>query len=240
MLYLGIDSSAKTASVAVADNNLTLLSECYVNVGLTHSETLMPMIDNALKSANKSINDIDVICVNTGPGSFTGIRIGVAAAKGLAFSDNIKCVSVSTLFSIASLLTPLNCIVCCAMDARCGQVYTAIFRCNTGCVIRLCDDMAISIEELYTMLKEYNENIVFAGDGAEICFESIGDRLPNSSLAPEHLRYQRAYGVILAAKAAEESAFINSDELEPTYLRPSQAERELKIRKEEKNDSCCM
>lgn len=233
MLYLGIDSSAKSASVAVADNNLHLLSECYVNVGLTHSETLMPMIENALHNAGKSIKDIDVICVNAGPGSFTGIRIGTAAAKGLAFPDNKKCIGISTLQSIACLFASLDCIVCCAMDARCSQVYTAIFRCNKNGAERLCEDIAISVEELYNILKQYDEEIVFAGDGGEICYNSMRDRLQCCSLAPEHLRYQRAYGVIAAAVTKNEDELIAPSALEPIYLRLPQAERELKLRKDD-------
>ena len=230
MLYLGIDSSAKTASVAIANGDLTLLSECYVNAGLTHSETLMPMLESALSSAKVSVNDIDVICVNAGPGSFTGIRIGTAAAKGLAFTDGKKCAAVSTLSSIARQLTALSCIACCAMDARCGQVYAAIFRCSSNGAERLCEDIAIPVEELYNMLKGYNERIVFAGDGAQICYDAMHGRLADCSVAPEQLRYQRAYGVILAAAAAGEEAFISAAALEPVYLRPPQAERELKLK----------
>lgn len=233
MLYLGIDSSAKSASVAVADGDLNLLSECYVNVGLTHSETLMPMLESALRNAQKTIQDIDALCVNTGPGSFTGVRIGVAAAKGLAFADNKKCIGVSTLHSIACQLAAFDCIACCAMDARCGQVYTAIFRCGKNHAERLCEDIAISIEELYNILINYNEKIVFAGDGAAICYEAMRERLPCCSLAPEQLRYQRAYGVIFAAAEAGDYKTVDGAALKPVYLRPPQAERELKLRKEE-------
>lgn len=235
MLYLGIDSSAKTASVAVADEKMSLRCECFINAGLTHSETLMPMIDQALGNAKLGIGDIDVICVNAGPGSFTGIRIGVAAAKGLAFTADKACVGVSTLDSIAQLLRNQNGIICCVMDARCSQVYAAIFRAKENNLERLSQDIAISIEELYNRLKDFGEHIVFAGDGAEICYRALASRLANSSLACEQQRYQRGYGVILAAIAAGEAAQKNSALLEPVYLRLPQAERELKLRKDGEN-----
>lgn len=232
MKILAVDSSAKTASVAVIDGE-TLVSECFVNAGLTHSRTLMPMVDNALSQADMKISDIDAFCVNAGPGSFTGIRIGVAAVKGLALFEDKPCAGVSTLESTAYNFTDENCVVCVSMDARCNQVYTALFRCENSKVIRLCEDKAVSIDSLCDELLEFDEKIYLAGDGAEICFNSFDDKLPNGVLAAENRRYQRAFGAALAA-ANNKELFKNSAELAPVYLRLPQAERELKIRKGEK------
>ena len=230
MKILAVDSSAKSASVAVIENS-RLISECFVNNALTHSRTLMPMVDNVLTQADMSLGDIEALCVNTGPGSFTGIRIGVAAVKGLAAADNKPCAAVSTLESIAYNFVDENCIVCAAMDARCNQVYTAIFRCNGLEVTRICEDKAVSIDDLGEELSVYNEKIYLAGDGAEICFKSFAEKLENVKLAGENRRYQRAFGVALVAE--KNNKFTDSAMLVPVYLRLPQAERELRIRKGE-------
>ncbi len=228
MKILAVDSSAKTASVAVTDGE-KLISECFVNAGLTHSRTLMPMVDNALSQADMKINDIDAFCVNAGPGSFTGIRIGVAAIKGLALCQDKPCAGISTLESAAYNFADENCLVSVSMDARCNQVYTALFRCENSKVIRLCDDKAVSIDELCEELKNYNEKIYLAGDGAEICYNVFKDKLSTAVLSAENRRYQRAYGAALAA-INNESSFASSAALVPVYLRLPQAERELKLR----------
>lgn len=228
MKILSVDSSAKTASVAVTDGE-KLISECFVNAGLTHSRTLMPMVDNALTQADMKIEEIDAFCVNAGPGSFTGIRIGVAAVKGLALCNDKPCAGVSTLESAAYNFIDENCLVSVSMDARCNQVYTALFRCENSEVIRICDDKAISIDELCEELSEYNEKIYLAGDGAELCFNAFKDKLSDVLLAGENRRYQRAYGAALAA-IRNENSFASSAELAPVYLRLPQAERELKLR----------
>ncbi len=230
MKILAIDSSAKTASVAVVDNG-SLKSECYVNAGLTHSRTLMPMIDNALSQADMKINDIDAICVNAGPGSFTGIRIGVAAVKGLAMCENKPSAGVSTLESAAYNFTDENCVICVSMDARCNQVYTALFKAENGEIKRICEDKAVSINCLCDELSSYDEKIILAGDGAEICFRAFADKIPNVVLAGENRRYQRAYGTALAA--INNNEFTDSALLAPVYLRLPQAERELKLKKGE-------
>lgn len=234
MKLLAIDSSAKSASTAIVEDG-KLISECYVNTTLTHSTTLMPMVDNMLKQADLKIEDIDALCINTGPGSFTGIRIGVAAVKGLAFMRNLPCASVSTLESMAYNFTDTDCIVCGTMDARCNQVYTALFQVRNGAVTRLTDDDAISIDALEQMLKseysDYDGNIYLAGDGAALCFNKFTDMPGNIILAGENRRYQRAYGAALAAFNKNE--FIDSASVMPVYLRPPQAERELKLKLEE-------
>ena len=230
MKILAVDSSAKSASVAVAESG-RLISECFVNNALTHSRTLMPMVENSLSQADMSLKDIDAICVNVGPGSVTGVRIGVAAIKGLAMCDNIPCAGVSTLECIAYNFADEDCIVCAAMDARCNQVYTALFRCDGEKVSRICEDKAISVDELGEELSHYSERIYLAGDGAEICMKAFGEKLPNARLSGENRRYQRAFGAALAAQNKNE--FIDSALLAPVYLRLPQAERELKLRKGE-------
>ena len=229
---LAFESSAKSASVAVTEDG-RLISECFVNAALTHSKTLMPMADNALNQADLKIEDIDAFCVNTGPGSFTGIRIGVAAVKGLALCRNKPCAGVSTLESIAYNFADTDCFVCSVMDARCNQVYTALFKCENGTVERVCEDKAVSINELCDELSSIKETVYLAGDGAEICFGAFGDKLTNIKLSGENRRFQRAYGVALAA-VNNKDLFNDSAALMPVYLRPPQAERELKLKKGEK------
>lgn len=228
MKILAIDSSAKSASVAVIEDG-RLISECFVNAALTHSRTLMPMVDNALTQADMSFADIDALSVNVGPGSFTGIRIGVAAVKGLALSADKPCAGVSTLLSAAYNFADDDCLVCVAMDARCNQVYTALFECG-GKVRRICEDKAVPVPELEAELAGYDKKIYLAGDGAELCFAAFGGRLPGVRLAGENRRYQRAYGVAAAAED-NKGLFRPASELVPVYLRPPQAERELKLRK---------
>lgn len=229
MKILAFDSSAKTASVALVDSG-SIISECFVNAGLTHSRTLMPMVNNTLSQADLKIDDIDAFAVNAGPGSFTGIRIGVAAVKGLALANGKPCAGVSTLEACAYNFTDENCVVCVSMDARCNQVYTAIFRIADGKVSRICEDKAVSIDELGNELSSYDEKIILAGDGAEICFNAFSEKLSNCVLSGENRRYQRAYGAAFAALDNKE-LFKDSAELVPIYLRLPQAERELKLRK---------
>lgn len=231
MKILSIDSSAKSASVAVTDGK-HLLSECFVNAALTHSRTLMPMVDNSLAQADMNFDDIEGLSVSIGPGSFTGIRIGVAAVKGLALAANKPCAGVSTLEAMAYNFTDENCIVCCSMDARCGQVYNAMFRINNGIISRICDDRALSVQALTDELSALDEKIIFAGDGAELCFDNVRDISGKFILAAENRRFQRAYGVALAAETHRE-LFQDSALLVPEYLRLPQAERELKIKKGE-------
>lgn len=221
---LAIDTSAVSVSVAVLKDEF-LLCEAYSNTKFTHSATLMPMISDVLDNAKLKISDIDSFAVNVGPGSFTGIRIGVSAIKGLAFSNNSKCFPVSTLHSMAYNMIENNCVVCACMDARCSQVYTALFEVENGKVKRLTLDDAKTISELKREIIDLNCKIILVGDGSELCFREF-DNLCNISLAGPGLRYQRASSVALCALREGES--ITPDLLLPTYLRPSQAERELK------------
>lgn len=224
MKILSVDSSAIVASVALSDDG-RLLAEYTLNNKNTHSETLLPMIESLLSFFSMSADDVDLFAVSTGPGSFTGVRIGTATVKGLAFAKGKPCVGVSTLEAIAYNLRFHKGIVCPVMNARRSQVYTAIFRSDGEKLERLTEDLAISIAELDGMLAEYGEETVLAGDGYDICvggFEKTAVRP-----VPERLRHQSAFSVAEAALAAYESGKYCSDaELGVEYLRPSQAERE--------------
>lgn len=221
MLILSIDSSAVTASAALTDGNEVLKSE-FINAGLTHSETLLPMIKRVM--AKRKFEELDAIAINAGPGSFTGVRIGVATAKGLAFKNNIPCVSVSTLEAIAYNFIDRNCIVCAVMDARRMQFYNALFELKNGQCLRICEDRAVSMDDLREDLKKY-DNVIIAGDGAKLCFENIA--LENVCLADDDRIYQNAVSVARAAQTKEK---IPSSALMPVYLRQSQAERELNLK----------
>lgn len=221
-MILSVDSSAVTASAALTEGERVIKSE-FQNTGLTHSETLLPMIKRIMGDVPYS--SLEAIAITAGPGSFTGVRIGVATVKGLAFKNNIPCISVSTLEAIAYNFVDRNCTVCAVMDARRMQFYNALFEVKNGEVKRLTPDRAISIEDLREELKQYN-NVIIAGDGARLCYENIN--LEGCALAEEDLVYQNAVSV---ARAAKNKKKLPAKELMPTYLRPSQAERELKLKK---------
>lgn len=220
-MLLSMDSSAVTASVALTDGNEIIKSE-FVNSGLTHSETLLPMITRVMDG--HKYGELDGIAITAGPGSFTGVRIGVATVKGLAFNDDIPCFSVSTLEAIAYNFVDENAVVCAVMDARRMQFYNAVFKVENGSVERLCDDRAISVDDLRNDLKQYDK-VIIAGDGANLCFQNI--ELENCILADDDRIYQNAVGV---AKAAKNKKTISPKTLMPVYLRQSQAERELKLK----------
>ena len=229
MKILAVDSSAKACSAAITDDN-KILGSFFVNTALTHSRTLAPMIDAVLKNTDTDINSIDCFAVSAGPGSFTGVRIGVAAIKGMAMPLEKPCVAVSTLEAMAYNVIDRDCIVCAVMDARRSQVYNALFDITCGEVTRLCDDRALSIEDLGRELKNYKSEIVIIGDGAELCFYSLKGISSKVILAAENQRYQNAAGVALASYNKKQ---ISAAELMPTYLRLPQAERELKKKTEE-------
>ena len=213
MITLGIDTSATMISVALADNK-TLLGEFFAHSHQNHSASLLPMINALLRHCGLAIPEIDRFCVTQGPGSFTGLRIGVSTAKGLATAQDKPCAGVSTLAAMAAGASMLQGTLCCAMDARREQVYAALFRNGQ----RLTEDKALPITELEQTLEG---PVWFLGDGATLCHNIMQQR-PDWLLAPEQLRFQRAYGAILAA---EEKDYRSATNLRATYLRPSQAER---------------
>lgn len=232
MKILAIDSSAGPVSAAVSENG-TILASAYGNTRLTHSQTLLPMVEDMLKNAALSLEDMDALAVSVGPGSFTGVRIGVSAVKGLAFACDKPCAPVSTLEAMACNFSglPLSGVICSAMDARCSQVYTALFSCSQGTVARLTPDEALPLEELKARLLSVNKSIILVGDGAQLCYNTFQGQVPDLCLAPEHLRYQQAAGVALAAfRLAGEEKLVAASALQPVYLRLPQAERELRRR----------
>ena len=234
MKILGLESSATSASVSVVEDGKVIALEAS-NTGLTHSQTLMPMVENTLKKADVTINDIDFLAISNGPGSFTGVRIGVSAVKGICDPLNKKCVGVSTLEAIAKPLENTGVIAVATMDARCNQVYTATFDCLNGEMKRLTEDEAITIDELTVRLKTQEKQLVLIGDGANVCYKKMKDVLENISIASQTIRYQSASSVALIAEELilkDENNAIDSNELVPKYLRLSQAERELKKKNE--------
>lgn len=227
MLILALDSTAVSASVALCRDGV-LLGEYTVNVGLTHSETLLPMIESLLATTHTSIKDIDAFACNAGPGSFTGVRIGVATIKGLAFEKNKPCVSVSTLDSLARNAAIYDGVVCPVMNARRQQVYNALFRCIGGNLTRLTSDRAISIAELGNELNTcYSaDNIYLVGDGARMTHDAFEIAGIASYLLPDRLLNQSAANTALCASdVIEKGHYVTDTELVPIYLRPSQAER---------------
>lgn len=230
MLILAIDSSASPASAAICEDG-RLLGEFFINTKQTHSQTLLPMVEQLMNAVGKTCADFDVMAVSNGPGSFTGVRIGVSCVKGMAMPNEIPCCGVSTLETIAMAGRDYeDSVICAVMDARCGQVYNAVFKATGGELCRLTEDRALSIEQLSEEYKQYGSKVVLFGDGAELChrtFKTWGARL-----APEEIRFQRASSVALAAeKLVKENKTVSAAELVPTYLRLPQAERELKMRK---------
>ena len=226
MLILAFETSAKAASVALLEDG-KLLGESYQNTGLTHSQTLMVMAENLLSQCGKTVADVTAAAVAAGPGSFTGVRIGVAAAKGFAWGREIPCYGVSTLEAMALSLGVYQGYVCPCMDARRRQVYTALFYVNQGVPERVSEDRAISLAELGTELKSLKEPIFLVGDGSNLCYNTLLESVPNLVLPPEHRMHQRASGVALAArKQVEVGDPGDANALTPNYLRLSQAERE--------------
>ena len=226
MLILAFEASAKAGSVALLEDG-KLLAESYQNTGLTHSQTLMVMAEDMLKAAGKTVSDLTAVAVAEGPGSFTGVRIGVAAAKGLSWGAELPCYGVSTLKAMALTLGAYEGHVCACMDARRSQVYNALFLAEAGVLTRVTEDRAISLAELKRELEHIDGSIFLVGDGASLTYRTLSAEIPELILPPEHRLHQRASGVALAAAekiAAGETGDGNA--LTPNYLRLSQAERE--------------
>ena len=271
MKLLALECSAAPASCAVWEDG-RILSEFYINVKLTHSQTLMPMVECMLRSTGLSPADLDGFAVSAGPGSFTGVRIGTAALAGMAWPLDKPCAPVSTLEAMAENLrggSPLqpaapagqeaeglqptggppgpqtdDALLCCVMDARCSQVYNALFQRQDGQIHRLCPDRALMIDQLGDELEQRLQQdsdqspctyscqglpVLLAGDGAELCYQKLSGRFPGLRLAPEPLRFQRASGVAAAAERMFAAGqVLPAEELRPIYLRLPQAERDLK------------
>ena len=225
-MILAFETSAKAASVALLDKGI-LLGEGYQNTGLTHSQTLMSMAEALIDSCGRTVGDITAVAVAKGPGSFTGVRIGVAAAKGFAWGAEIPCYGVSTLEAMAEGLGIYDGYVVPTMDARRSQTYTAIFRAEGGRLERVLEDCAISFAQLAEQLKKCEKPIFLVGDGAVLCYNTLLETVPGLILPPEHRRHQRAAGVALVAQRMLDAGLPGDGaSLSPNYLRLSQAERE--------------
>ena len=222
MKILALDSTALTATVALCEDE-KLLAEYTINNGNTHSETILPMISSMLDLFGCEVSDIDVFACSAGPGSFTGVRIGAATLKGLAFDREKPCVGVSTLEALAYNVKGFDKIICAVMNARRGQVYNALFSSDGE---RLCDDRALSIEDLAAELSEKNAEVIVCGDGTNITLDGFGDRV-KATAAPNRLVCQSAYSVAqVALRNMRDGKAVTDVELTPVYLRLSQAERE--------------
>lgn len=228
MRILGFESSAKSASVALCDEN-GLVSQYFQNSGLTHSRTLLPMAEDMLKNLSLTLSDIDLIAVAQGPGSFTGIRIGVSAVKGLAWAADKPVCGVSTLAAMAynGVAFPEGSLLCCVMDAKRSQFYNANFVIKDGIPVRLCEDRAIGTAKLVEDIENVKNSVFVIGDGAAMCYNALENLKLDAHLAPEPLRFQTAWGVCMAAKQEKQQSV---HELLPVYLRLSQAERERQER----------
>ena len=239
MKILAIECSATPCSAAVIENGKILASD-FVNVGLTHSQILMPMAEKVVKEANLSFSDIEGFAVSAGPGSFTGIRIGISAAKGLAAARKLPCVPVSTLGAMAELFRGQAAYICAVMDARSNQFYNALFEVDGDKVTRLCDDRALLGDELKSQLETFSlkdKPVIVCGDGADLFLKYTQD-LKNVICAPEHLKFQSAVGVAMCGeKALLEGNGISPEELLPVYLRLPQAERELKSKQQKETET---
>ena len=226
MKVLGLDSSGLVAGVALIQDDV-LIAEYTTDYKKTHSQTLLPMLDELRRMVDLDLKSIDLIAVAAGPGSFTGLRIGSATAKGLGLALDIPLAAVPTVDALAYNLYGCEQLICPMMDARRSQVYTAGFSWEQGRLTRLLPDCAISIEELGDALKKCEKPKILVGDGATLCYNTLGSFLTDLTLAPEHLRLQRASGVALAAlEQIKGGAVPSAAQLTPNYLRLSQAERE--------------
>lgn len=234
MKILAVDCADKAASCAIVENG-TRVCESFVSAGLTHSRTLMPMIDAMLKNSDQELKDIDLFAVTVGPGSFTGLRIGVAAVKGMAMGCGKECVGVSTLHAIAMEAKDMTGLICAVMDARCNQVYNALFYSDGATLTRLCDDRALMCDELEKELADYKQKnpdskIILVGGGMNLCYNKFGCQLDCVKVS-DNISLQRAGEVaILAAEYTP----VKPQDLLPSYLRLPQAERELKAKTEGK------
>ena len=228
MYIYSCDSTAATASVALCDGE-RLICEYTQNNGNTHSETLLPMTENIFRSVGITAADIGLFACAAGPGSFTGVRIGTAHVKGLAFGREVPCVGVSTLEALAFNVLPVGDVIAPVMDARRSQVYTAFFeKAPDGSLRRLTQDTAISAEEYLRITASYKDagrTVTAVGDGYAVVMSKDTEGL--LSPCPERLRYQSAYSVAQVALAAyKRGEYTDAKGLKPTYLRLPQAERE--------------
>ena len=218
MKILSFESSAVSAAVSLTDGT-KLVAQSFQNCGLTHSRTLLPMAEALLHGCGAQLCEVEAFAIAAGPGSFTGLRIGVATVKGLAYPSGKPCIGVSTLEAMAQGLSGLSGDVCCVMDARAGQVYNARFRWEGGVLTRLTDDRAITLEALADEIGGSAQILV--GDGADLCYNKLNETCSGLRLAPPHLRYPTAYGVAMCAlPRLQRGEGVPAGALDASYLRP--------------------
>lgn len=233
MKILALESSATAASVALCQEE-ELIAQSFLHTGLTHSQTLLPMAQRLLADCGLTVGDLDLIAVAAGPGSFTGLRIGVAAAKGLAWAAQLPCAGCSTLEAMAWNLAGFSGQVCAAMDARRHQVYNARFQVDGTAPRRLTPDRAIALEDLIKELKGCDTPQLVVGDGAQLCYDALTAAGIPARLAPPNLRQQTAWGVARQAlELARTGQTVSPEALVPVYHRLSQAERERLAREQQ-------
>lgn len=225
MNIIALETSAKAVSAAITQNGRVLASG-YQDTGLTHSRTLMPIVEHLFRNTGLALQDMDAVAVSAGPGSFTGIRIGVSAAKGLAFAADKPAVGVSTLAAMARNVAFCDGVVVCAMDARRNQIYNALFLAQDGQLTRLTEDRAVALADLAEELRDDPRPKTVVGDGAQLCAEALDGAGIACRLAPPHLIMQNAMSVALEAEhLAAEGGLVSAQALSPVYLRPPQAQR---------------
>ena len=226
MKILALDTTGNVSSVALIDDE-KLIGEYTINYKMTHSQTIMPMIDEIVKMTELDLKDIDYIACSQGPGSFTGLRIGAATAKGLALGLNKKIVPVPTLDALAYNIFETDKIICPIMDARRSQVYTALYMWNDGVLENITGHMATTIDDIIARADEFEMGVIFLGDGVPVHKEKLS-KYDNFILAPQSLNMQKASTVAsLGFQIAKEDGAIDGSEFTPIYLRKPQAEREL-------------
>lgn len=233
MKILGLDCSSKTASVALCKDD-NLLGQLFLNVGLTHSETLLPLVSQLLTYTHTTPTQLDALAVTKGPGSFTGLRIGIATVLGLAWASNLPCCGVSSLEAAAWNIADSHHTICAVMDARREQVYCGLFQSTPKGLARLEKDRIMTSDDLLSELVE--KEVILVGDGAKMCYNKWQDTGLSVTLPPAHLRYPTGYGACLGALASHQQggdAFVGASLLRAEYLRLSQAERE-RLLKEDK------
>lgn len=227
MKILALDSTENTAAVAITEDE-TLVASAVINAGRSHSELLLPAIQSIMEASRLSYSDIELFACSSGPGSFTGVRIGVATVKGLAIGRNVPCIGVSATEALAYNYVNIDGIICPSMDARRSQLYNALFRSENGVITRLTEDRSISSADLAAELRGYNEPIYLCGGGEHI-IRAAAEGNPNLKNTPELLKRQNGYSVALCAYrnilSGADISTLTDRAVAPSYLRPSQAER---------------